>query len=298
MAGPLELGRIWRPWRARRGGGRPLLQRASPARSAPAAAAMAPRELQGAATDGAGDGAEPAQGRRGGRGRRSSISPAPQLRPPMEPRRAALGSVHPWSSAAGLAGLRRAGGGQARRPPSPSPAPPPSRAPAVALCSPSSSVRGRGAATLPCSLGGERGRRSAARAAGEGGLLRASAGARFESAAGLLPGELQIGGGPPPPRRASNRRRNRRWARPRPAAPPPRAQGASRARREAGEGRSPTEAKQGWGAAPPVPAGSREERPRRSARPPSPRPRRSARARAELLRHEPSSSSRRSGGPP
>ena len=123
---------------------------------------MAPRELQGAATDGAGDGAEPAQGRRGGRGRCSSISPAPQLRPPMEPRRAALGSVHPWSSAAGLAGLRRAGGGQARRPPSPSPAPPPSRAPAVALFSPSSSVRGRGAATLPCSLGGERGQRSAA----------------------------------------------------------------------------------------------------------------------------------------
>ncbi|KAG2608024.1 hypothetical protein PVAP13_4NG292138 [Panicum virgatum] len=127
------------------------------------------------------------------------------------PRRASRGCVGPAELRGG-----RAGEGQARRPPSPSPAPPPSRAPAVALCSPSSSVRvcGRGVATLPCSLGGERKRRSAARAAGVGGgpppRVR---GPR----AGELPGELRIGGGPPP-RRASNRRQNWRWARDAPRA--------------------------------------------------------------------------------
>ncbi|KAG2644788.1 hypothetical protein PVAP13_2KG378205 [Panicum virgatum] len=176
------------------------------------------------------------------------------------PRRVSRGYARPAELRGG-----RAGEGQARRPPSPSPAPPPSRAPAVALGSPSSSVRGHGAATLPCSLGGERGRRSTARAAGRassappwpaGGRAprRASSPASFKSAA-------ESAAGPPSPRRSS----------------------ASHARREAREGRSPAEATPGRGAAPPGPAGSREERPRRSAR-----------ARAELLPREPSSSSRRS----
>ena len=111
--------------------------------------------------------------RRGGEEGGAAAAPSPQRRSSVRPwshgglRQAPSTHGSPRRASRGCAGpaeLRggRAAGGQARRPPSPSPAPPPSRAPAVALYSPSSSVRGRRAATLPCSLGGERGRRSAA----------------------------------------------------------------------------------------------------------------------------------------
>ncbi|KAG2566853.1 hypothetical protein PVAP13_7NG237917 [Panicum virgatum] len=75
----------------------------------------------------------------------------------------------------------------------------------------------------PCAGAGRR--PSPAPSAASAARGRASSPTSFESAAGLLPGELQIGGGPPPPRRASNRRWNRRWAR---------RSSASRARRKQG----------------------------------------------------------------
>ena len=91
----------------------------------------------------------------------TSPPPRPPLRSrsPMElrggPRGAAPG---PWScAAAGPAGARHGG----LLPPPLRHLPPELRRWPSAR-SPSSSVRGRGAATLPCSLGGERGRRSAA----------------------------------------------------------------------------------------------------------------------------------------